>query len=193
MLDYLEKRIGEYDSFVMKNPVFIERLRGVGRLTRETALELGVTGPVLRGSGIEYDVRKDGPYYAYGKLNFRPQVRSEGDCLARYRVRMLEMRESIRLIREAFRKMPEGSAVGAPIRLILPGAERKTVRISREMPRGECMMYLVSDPQSPYRLSIRAPCFINLAALGELSRGCRMADLFAILGSLDLVMGDVDR
>jgi len=193
VLDYLEKRIGEYDSFVRKNPVFIERLRGVGRLTREMAVELGVTGPVLRGSGIEYDVRKDGPYYAYGKLNFRPQVRSEGDCLARYGVRIMEMKESIRLVREAFRRIPEGSAVGMPIKLILPSVGRKTVQVSREMPRGECMMYLVSDPQSPYRLSIRAPCFINLAALRELSRGCRMADLFAILGSLDVVMGDVDR
>lgn len=192
-LDYLEKRIGEYDSFVRKNPVFMERLRGVGTLTRDMAIELGVTGPVLRGSGVECDVRKDDPYYAYGKLNFRPQTRGEGDCLARYTVRIMEMRESIRLVREAFKSMPEGSAAGAPIRLILPNAGRKTVRISREMPRGECMMYLVPDLQGPYRLSIRSPCFINLTALRELSRGCRMADLFAILGSLDLVMGDVDR
>jgi NADH-quinone oxidoreductase subunit D len=193
VLDYLEKRIAEYDSFVRKNPVFIERLRGVGRLTKEMAIELGVTGPVLRGSGIEYDVRKDAPYYVYSNLNFRAQSRGEGDCLARYRVRIMEMRESVRLVREALRRMPEGSAVGMPVRLILPRVEKKAVRISREMPRGECMMYLVPDEQSPYRLSIRAPCFINLAALRELSKGCRVADLFAILGSLDLVMGDVDR
>jgi NADH-quinone oxidoreductase subunit D len=193
VLGYLEKRIEEYDSFVRKSPVFIERLKGVGRLTKEMAMELGVTGPVLRGSGIEYDVRKDRPYYAYEKLNFRPQSRGEGDCLARYGVRIREMKESVRLVREALKLMPEGSAVGAPTKLVLPGIGRKAVQISRETPRGECMMYLVPDPQSPYRLSIRAPCFINLAALRELSKGCRTADLFAILGSLDLVMGDVDR
>lgn len=106
---------------------------------------------------------------------------------------MLEMRESIRLARGAIRLMPEGDAVGMPIKLILPSPKNRISVVSRELPRGECMMYLVADPQRPYRLSIRAPCFINLAALGELSRGHKTADLFAILGSLDVIMGDVDR
>jgi NADH:ubiquinone oxidoreductase subunit D len=193
VLGLLEKRIRDYDSFATKNPVFNERLRGVGTLTREMATELGVTGPVLRGSGVEYDVRKESPYYAYKRLNFRTQSRSEGDCLARYRVRMLEIRESMRLVRDAFRKMPEGSAVGTPIRITLPRPERDVVQVSRETPRGECMVYMVADMQGPYRLSIRSPSFVNLTALREISRGCRVADLFAILGSLDLVMGDVDR
>jgi len=91
------------------------------------------------------------------------------------------------------KRIPDGNAVGMPIRLAMPGAKRRIVSVGRETPRGECVFYLVADPEKPYRLSIRAPTFINLAALNEISRGCKMADLFAILGSLDLVMGDVDR
>lgn len=105
----------------------------------------------------------------------------------------MEMRESIRLIRGAFKKMPDGSALGMPIKLITPNAKNRIVSVSRENPRGEEMMYMVADPQRPYRLSIRAPTFINLAALNHIVKGNRFADLFAILGTLDLVMADVDR
>ncbi|VVB77487.1 F(420)H(2) dehydrogenase subunit D [uncultured archaeon] len=193
VLGYVERRVKEYERFIEKNPVFIERMKNVGVLTKDMAIELGVTGPVLRGSGVDYDVRKDNPYYVYGKLNFKTQVRSECDCLSRYKVRVMEIRESIRLVREALRIMPEGSAVGMPTRLIIPAAKNRIVGVSREMPRGECFVYMVADPQRPYRLSIRAPSFANLAALGEMAKGCKTSDLFAILGSLDLVMGDVDR
>lgn len=193
VLEYVEKRIGEYDSFIRKDPVFVGRLRGVGRLSRRMAIELGVSGPVLRASGVEYDVRDKAPYCAYGDLSFALQARGEGDCLARYAVRILEIRESVRLVREAFNKIPPGSAVGAPLRLVVPRPGKRISRISRETPRGECMLYLVTDARSPYRLSIRSPSFANLGALRELAKGRRMADLFAILGSLDLVMGDVDR
>lgn len=192
-LGRIMKNAREYDSFVTRSPVFMERLRGIGVLTRDAAMDLGVTGPVLRGSGSDYDVRKEAPYYAYEKLGFRPQTRSEGDCLARYRVRMLELRESARLVKEAFVKMPDGSAVGAPIRPVIPRAVRDVVQVSRETPRGECMLYMVAAAGGPYRLSIRSPSFANLAALREISKGCRTADLFAIVGSLDLVMGEVDR
>ncbi|MDE1854999.1 MAG: NADH-quinone oxidoreductase subunit D [Candidatus Micrarchaeota archaeon] len=193
LLDYLDKRVREYEDFLEKNPIFMERMRGVGTISREMAVNLGVTGPVLRASGISYDVRKDNPYYVYGKLNFETQTRSEGDCFARYKVRMLEIKESIRLVREALNKMPAGDALGMPVKLILPSAKNRIVSVSRELPRGECMMYMVADPQRPYRLSIRSPTFINLAALREISKGCRTADIFAILGSLDVVMGDCDR
>jgi len=193
VLGYLEKRIKKYEDYLEKNPIFVDRFKGVGVVSREMAIELGLTGPVLRGSGVSYDVRKDNPYYIYDKLNFEPQKRSEGDCFARYRVRMLEMKESIRLVKEALRNIPEGDALGMQIRLILPSAKSKIVCVSRELPRGECLMYMVSDPQRPYRLSIRAPTFINLAALSSIVKGCRTADIFAILGSLDIVMGDVDR
>ncbi len=192
-LDYMEKRLKEYESLLEKNPLFLERTRGVGVLRRSDAKALGVTGPVLRASGILYDVRKDRPYYAYKELNFQAKMLGHGDNYARYRVRMLEMYESIRLVREALDRMPDGSAVGMPVRLILPNAKNRVVVVSREMPRGEALMYMVADPQRPYRLAMRTPAFINLAALNFLSRGQRLADLFAILGSLDVVMADVDR
>lgn len=193
VLAYLEKRVDEYQSFLEKNPLFMERMKGVGVMSKDMAVQLGVTGPVLRGSGVDYDVRKNNSYYVYDRLKFQAQMRSGGDCFARYKVRVLEIRESLRLVSEALRQMPEGDAIGMPIRLILPNAKNRIVSVSREMPRGECLMYMVADPQRPYRLSIRAPAFINLAALNELTKGCRTADIFAILGSLDLVMGDVDR
>jgi NADH-quinone oxidoreductase subunit D len=193
VLEYLEKRIKDYEDFLEKNPVFIERMKRIGVLSKDDAINLGVTGPVLRGSGVRYDVRMNNTYYVYDALNFEPQVRSDGDCFARYKVRMLEMRESIRLVRNALKLMPEGDAVGAPVKLIVPSAKNRISVVSRELPRGECVMYLVADPQRPYRLSIRSPSFVNLAALGEIAKGHRMADLFAILGSLDIIMGDVDR
>ncbi len=192
-LDHLDKRITEYEKYLEKNPVFIERTKGVGILSAEDAKALGVTGPTLRASGVPYDVRSAKPYYVYGKLGFNAVKLEKGDNFARYRVRILEMRESSRLVREALSKIPDGDALGAPIRLIGPAAKNRVVTVSRELPRGECMMYMVSDPQRPYRLSIRSPCFINLYALPHMARGQRLADLFSIMGSLDLVMACVDR
>jgi NADH-quinone oxidoreductase subunit D len=193
LLEYLYRRVRDYEEYLENDPVFLERMKKVGVISKDDAISLGVTGPVLRGSGVRYDVRKNNPYYVYEKLNIEPQVRSEGDCFARYKVRMLEIRESIRLIRDAMRTMPEGDAVGSPVKLILPSAKNRISIVNREVPRGECLMYLVADPQRAYRLSIRSPSFVNLSALGKIVKGHRMADLFAILGSLDIVMGDVDR
>jgi len=193
LLDYLEKRFKEYERFLEKNPVFIERTKDVGILKREDAIALGVTGPVLRASGVNFDVRKDYPYYAYEKLHFIPQVQTKGDSFARYKVRMQEMKESIKLIRDALKLMPEGDALGMPIKLISPPVKEKEVIVRRELPRGEGMIFMVTDKQRPYRLAIRAPSFINLSALRYIARGARFADLFSILGSLDPVMADVDR
>ncbi len=193
VVSYLEKRIPEYEKFLEKNPVFLERMKKVGVLKRDAAIELGVTGPVLRGSGIGWDTRKDKPYYVYDKLHFSPQIRDEGDCFARYKVRMLEIKESLRMVRYAVKLLPGGDAIGLPIKLIMPAAKNRISKVSRETPRGEALMYLVADPQRPYRLAIRAPAFINLFALSELCKGERFADMFAILGSLDVVMADVDR
>ncbi|MGC8676304.1 MAG: NADH-quinone oxidoreductase subunit D [Candidatus Micrarchaeia archaeon] len=193
VLDYMEKRVKEYEHFIESNEIFMERTKGVGVLGPEEAVALGVTGPVLRASGINYDVRSNAPYYAYSELGFRPQVLAGCDTYARYKVRILEMKESIRLARLALKKMPEGDALGMPIKLILPGAKNRIVKISREVPRGELFLYMVADAQRPYRLSIRSPSFVNLAAFSRLAKGAHLADLFAILGSLDLVMPDVDR
>ncbi len=192
-LDYLEKRLREYEKFIEKNPIFIQRMKDIGRISRSEALDLGVTGQVLRASGVSYDVRKNNPYYVYDKLDFNPVVLQQGDNLARYRARVLEIEESIRLIRKALGKMPEGNALGMPVKLVSPPVKNRIVSVSRENPRGEEMMYMVGDPQGPYRLSIRAPTFINLSALDYMARGNRFADLFAIMGTLDLVMADVDR
>lgn len=193
LMDYLEKRLKEYENFIEKNPVFKQRMKGIGVLSTEDAKSLGVTGHVLRASGIPYDVRKDNPYYKYKKLNFDAKFQMKGDNFSRYKVRMMEMQESIRLVRSALHEMPEGDALGMPIKLISPNAKNRIVTVSRENPRGEELMYLVADPQRPYRLSIRAPTFINLSALNHMARGSRFADLFSILGTLDLVLADVDR
>ncbi len=193
VMNYMEKRVAFYENYLEKNEVFIERTKGVGVMSAQQAIEYGVTGPVLRGSGVDYDVRSNKPYYVYKELGFRPQVLSGGDCFARYKVRMLEMKESIRLVRTALKKMPEGDAIGMPIKLILPAAKNRIVSVSRETPRGELFIYMVADPQKPYRISLRTPSFINLSALNALAKGSRLADLFAILGSLDLVIPDVDR
>ncbi len=188
-----EKRIREYEHYLESNPVFMERMKGVGILNRDDAVELGVTGPVLRASGVQYDVRKNNPYYVYDRLNFEMQTEHKGDNFARYKVRMLEIKESLRLIKNALRMIPEGDAIGMPVKLILPAAKNREVMVRREVPRGELMMYMIADPQSPYRLSIRSPNFVNLSALEYVARGCKTADLFAILGSLDMVMGCVDK
>ena len=193
VMGYLEKRVPEYISYLEKNPIFSERMKGVGVVTKEEAAQLGVTGPVLRASGVNYDVRRNNPYYVYSKLNFAPKVLQGGDNYARYKVRMLEIEESIRLVKAAIKTLPAGEAKGAMIKLRSPTPVNRIVTVNRELPRGECMMYMVADPQKPYRISIRSPNFINLAAISHIAKGQRFADLFGILGTLDMVMGCVDR
>lgn len=192
-MNYMERRVSQYESYIEKNTAFTERMKGVGVLSYDDAKALGVTGPVLRASGVSYDARKHSPYYVYGKFHFNPKVMLTGDNFARYKVRMLEMKESIRIIRAALKEMPEGSALGMPVKLRSPNPVNRAVAVSREMPRGECQMYLVADPQKPYRLSIRSPSMVNLAAIRQIAKGARFADLFAILGTLDVIMGCVDR
>ena len=193
VMDYIDKRIPQYEKYVESNPVFMERTKKVGVLSKEDALDLGVSGPVLRASGVDYDVRKNNPYYIYEKLHFNAKVLHDGDNFARYKARMLEMRESVRLVKAALNMLPEGDALGMPVKLRSPNPVNRIVVSSRELPRGEVYMYMVADPQKPYRLSIRSPNFINLAALRHMAKGAKIADLFAIMGSLDLVMGGVDR
>jgi NADH-quinone oxidoreductase subunit D len=192
-MNYLEKRIPEYVKYIEKNTIFNERMKGVGVLTREKAAQLGVTGPVLRGSGVNYDVRRNNPYYVYSRLHFTPKISLGCDNFARYKVRILEMQESVRIIKSALRALPDGDARGMPVKLRSPNPVNRISIVNRELPRGECMMYMVADPQKPYRLSIRSPNFINIAAINHLARGERFADLFGILGTLDIVMGCVDR
>ncbi len=194
LIDYIEGKVAEYEDVLDSNGIFMERLKGVGVLKRRDAIDYGVAGPVLRASGIEEDVRKSAPYYVYDRLDFSVPTKALGDCYARYRIRYEEIFQSIRIIRQALDMMPEkGDVVGAPIKLIGPAAKPDVVIVRRELPKGEGIIYMVPDKQKPYRLSIRAPGFVNLAVLPKLLEGAKFADIFAVFGSLDIIFGETDR
>ncbi len=190
---YLRAKVSEYKDVLDANEVFMERLKGVGVLSRKDAINYGVTGPVLRASGVDEDARKSHPYYVYDKLDFNVVTMSGEDSYSRYKVRYDEIFQSIRIIEQAIDKMPEGDMVGQPIKLIGAPAKQDTVITRRELPKGEGLIYMVPDKQKPFRLSIRAPGFVNLAALPKMCEGAKFADLFAILGSLDIIFGETDR
>ncbi|MDR7521346.1 MAG: NADH-quinone oxidoreductase subunit D [Armatimonadota bacterium] len=185
-------RLGEYHDLLTGNPIFLARTQGVGVLPREAAINMGACGPVARASGVNFDVRKAFPYEAYGEVEFDIPVQTAGDCFARYLVRMEEMRQSVRIIRQAIGNLPPGeirSKVQVTVRL-----PRGEVYARTESPRGDLGVYLISEGEEvPYRVKIRAPSFSNLYALAEMMRGWKVADVIAILGSVDIVLSDVDR
>lgn len=190
--DYFMARLPEYDQLVTGNPIFLARTQGVGVLPREKAIAMGASGPVARASGIAYDVRKAHPYEVYERMNFEIPVRTEGDCFARYAVRLEEMRQSVKIIRQCVEQMPSGDIRSkVQVALKVPKGE---VYARTESPRGDLGIYLVADgSDKPYRVKIRAPAFSNLYALTEMMRGWKVADVIAILGSIDIVLSDVDR
>lgn len=192
----LKARWPEYDRLIEENVIFRNRALGVGILTRDQCLSYGVTGPTLRGSGIAYDVRKAEPYGAYPRFEFDIPVRPEGDVFARYWVRVQEMRQSVRIIEQALDQLPGGpivdpGSIGVKKRLKLPvGTQYYAV----ESARGHYGILLVSEGGSePYRAKFRTPSYPNLAVLGEAMPGNMVADAVAVLGSVDLVMPEVDR
>ncbi len=191
-LDYFLPRVDEYAQLLTANPIFLARTKGVGVLPRQAAIEMGASGPVARASGVAVDVRKVVPYEVYDRLEFGIPVMAEGDCFARYQVRLDEMRQSVRIIRQALQRLP-----AVEIRARVPvtmKAPRGEVYVRTESPRGDLGMFLVSDGgETPYRLKIRAPSFNNLYALTEMMKGWKIADVIAILGSIDIVLSDVDR
>jgi NADH-quinone oxidoreductase subunit D len=192
--DYLESRIKEYPDVLEGNPVFMERTKGIGKLSKTDAINYGVAGPVLRASGIKEDTRKSKPYYVYGKAKFKIPVGRNGDNFDRYKVRYEEMMQSIAIIRQLIAIMPEtGDVKGMPIKLIGPAAKPDPVIMERELPRGNGMIYMVPEKQRPYRISLRCPTFINLAVINKLTQNVKYADIFSILGSLDLVLGEIDK
>jgi NADH-quinone oxidoreductase subunit D len=194
LTDHLEASVLRYPEMLDDNPVFMERTKGIGVLEKADAIEYGVAGPVLRASGIEEDARKSSPYYVYDKIIFNVPTGSHGDCFDRYRVRYEEMLESIKIIRQALDAMPKrGDLIGAPIKLAGPDAKPDPVVALRELPRGEGMIYMIPDKQRPYRVSLRSPAFVNLAALPKMAEGCTFADLFSILGSIDIIVAELDR
>jgi len=190
VLNYLERRIWDYYKMLFQNKTFQDRTMGVGVLSKQDAIELGITGPNLRASGVDFDVRRDDPYEAYDKLDFEVVVEKEGDSYARALVRFYEIAQSIKIIKQALKDLPEG-----PIRCktppMLPRGETYT-RI--ESGRGELGVYIVgSGTNKPYRLKISAPSFRNLAGLVYLCRDIPMGDIPVIYYSLDILLLDVDR
>ena len=191
-LDTLEKNMVELEGLITGNEIFDARTQGVGFIDAPQAIAYGLTGPMLRGSGVNFDLRVARPYMAYREVPVNVQVRQEGDCFARYKVRMQEIYESIRLCRVALDKMPPGAiSARVPIALRPPRGE---TYFAIENSRGEYGYYLVSDgSEFPWRMKMRAPSFVNLQIVPELLRGHKLSDAVAILGSTDIVLGCVDR
>jgi len=191
-LDRLDKNMVELEVLITGNEIFEARTRGVGYVDPQQAIAYGLTGPMLRASGVNFDLRVNRPYMAYREVPVKVQVRQEGDCYARYKVRIQEIYESIRLCRVAIDKMP-GGPIGTrtPIALRPPRGE---TYFAIESSKGELGVYFISDgSEYPWRAKLRGPSFVNLEILPEMLRGHKMSDVVAIIGSLDIVLGEVDR
>jgi NADH-quinone oxidoreductase subunit D len=217
VLQVLPSRIADYEGLLEENPIWQNRTRGVGRVERELAVNLGLTGPSLRACGVAYDCRKASPYSGYDRYDFEVPTETEGDVFARYRVRMREMRQSLRIIEQAVNDIPGGdhlarkrgvtpppkSAVVTEMEALIHhfkwvsegfAVPRGEAYVPIESPKGEMGFYLVSDGGvQPYRAKCRPPCFVNLSALPELVKGRLVADVVAVIGSLDIVLGEIDR
>ena len=190
--DYFLPKVDEYEQLLTKNRIWINRTRHVGVLSAEDAIALGVTGPMLRGSGVRWDIRKAQPYEAYDKVEFDVPVGEYGDTYDRYLVRMMEMRQSVRIIRQCVDRLAPGPIFGKVGKVIKPPVGE--VYHSIEAPKGELGYYVVSDGSvNPYRVRVRPPSLINLQALDKMARGSLVADLIAIIGTIDIVLGEVDR
>ena len=191
-LDQLEKNMRELEGIITGNEIFEARTQGVGYIDPQQALAYGLTGPMLRGSGVNWDLRVNRPYGAFREVPVNVQVSQEGDCYARYRVRINEIYESIRLCRVAIDKLPGGPiGVRTPIAL---RPQRGETYFGIESSKGELGIYFISDGgEYPWRAKIRGPSFVNLQILPEIMRGHKMSDVIAIMGSFDLVLGEVDR
>ncbi|MFQ6105622.1 MAG: NADH-quinone oxidoreductase subunit D [Candidatus Hydrothermarchaeaceae archaeon] len=188
----LEPKIDEYERFLSEDEIFLMRTKDVGVLTPEDAINMGATGPVLRGSGVKTDTRATDPYTIYDKFDWEIVTGKDGDCFSRYIVWINEMRQSIKIVEQALDALPEGPVLTTVPRVLKPPAGEVYSRI--ESPRGELCMHLVSDgTTNPYRLKIRSPAFCNLSLLPHLAKNVLIADLIAITGSLDPVFGEVDR
>ncbi|HMD76313.1 MAG TPA: NADH dehydrogenase (quinone) subunit D [Terracidiphilus sp.] len=211
------EKIDEYSNLLTGNPIFKNRLKDVGYLSAADAIALGVTGPPMRASGVDFDLRRDMPYSGYEKFQFRVPVSTDGDCWARYLVRLEEMRESVRIIQQALDGMPEGAIKANAPRIVLPDREKMKTQMEAlihhfkivtegfavpagevyqgiESPRGQMGYYVVSDGTAkPYRVHMRNPTFATLQALETMCKGRMLADVVAVVGSIDIVLGEIDR
>ena len=216
-LKIFPKRVDEYEALLTKNPIFIDRLVGIGILDAATALQHGVTGPNLRASGVSWDLRKARPYCGYEQYDFNIPTRTEGDTFARYIVRIEELRESLKIIEQALNKLPMGpvrsdnrkfvapprSEIGVSMEALIHHfklwtegfpAPKASIYSAVESPRGELGIYLEGDGgPKPYRVHLRTPSFDNLSVINKITQGHLVADLVAILASIDIVLGDIDR
>ena len=216
-MSYFPDRVDEYEELLTRNPIWMGRTRGVGLLTKEDALDLGASGPTARASGVDWDLRRDLPYSGYDQFRFDVPVRHEGDVYARYLVRVAEIRESIKIVHQAMDGMPEGPVRAELKGVVLPEREKMKTEMEAliyhfkivtegflvpvgevyqavESPRGEMGYYVVSDGTShPYRVKVRSPSFANLQALPKIAEGRMIADLVACIGSIDIVLGEIDR
>jgi NADH-quinone oxidoreductase subunit D len=214
---YFPERIDQYENLLTGNPIWGMRTKGVARMTAEDALALGATGPTLRGSGVDIDLRRDMPYSSYEKFQFKVPISQEGDVFARYMCRVQELRESIGIVRQALDGMPEGSSKADAPGIVLPDREKMKTQMESliyhfkiitegfavpagevyqavESPRGEMGYYIVSDGTAkPYRVHMRSACFANLQTLPKLCEGRLLADVVAAIGSIDIVLGEIDR
>lgn len=194
---YFKPNIKELNDVLTFNEIFVKRTANVGVLPKDVAINYACSGPMLRASGVNWDLRRDDPYSVYDKFEWQPEVGkgemgTVGDCWDRHIVRMREMEQSVKIIEQALASIPEGNVQAAIPKRIRP--EPGEIYVRTESPRGELGFYIVSDGTgSPYRVKARAPAFVNLSVLPEISRGSMIADLVAITGSADIVLGEVDR
>ena len=185
-------KVDEYEELLTSNRIWVGRLQNVGLLNADECKEYGVTGPVLRAAGVKWDLRKAQPYSGYEKYDFEIPTRQNGDTYDRYIVRMQEMRQSVRIMQQAVEDIPSGPIMGKVGKVIKPPVGEAYVSI--EAPKGELGYYVVSDGSTqPYRVRVRPPSFVNLQALDRMVRGGLVADIVAIIGTLDIVLGEIDR
>jgi len=192
LLDSMPGFIAEYDKLISTNEIVLARAKGVGILPRDLAINASAAGPVLRGSGIKWDLRKNQPYSIYDRFEFDIPTGEFGDTYDRYAVRLEEIRQSTRILRQAVKQLPAGEIMAKVSKLIRPPAGETYTAV--EGPKGEVGFFIVADgTENPYRWHVRAPSLINLTVLKEMLLGWKVADLMAIFGSIDIVMGEVDR
>jgi len=214
---YFPEKVDEYENLLTGNPIWLMRTKGVATMTAEDAIALGATGPTLRGSGVDIDLRRDMPYSSYEKFQFKVPISGEGDVFARYMCRVQELRESIGIVRQALDGMPEGPIKADAPGIVLPDREKMKTQMESliyhfkiitegfavpagevyqavESPRGEMGYYIVSDGTAkPYRVHMRSACFANLQTLAKMCEGRLLADVVAAIGSIDIVLGEIDR
>jgi NADH-quinone oxidoreductase subunit D len=189
---FVTPKIDEYEELLTTNRIWVERTRGVGVLSGPDCIDLGVTGPVLRASGVKWDLRKAKPYAAYSQFQFDIPTGQNGDTYDRYLVRVAEMRQSLRIISQAVEGIPEGPIMAKVPKVLKPPVGE--IYHSIEAPKGELGYFIVSDGSTqPYRIRVRPPSFVNLQALDKMVRGQLVADVVAVIGTLDIVLGEVDR